>query len=117
MKKNEKRLISFLTNPELSDSDFREIAMLVTSRDIRRYLDFAWSLRRQLDSGGYPDEHSPSFEDEVYRKVSQILLEQARLRKGKAIQFLLRELDYNRKIPARSSFRRVIAMLLEGIDG
>src|SRR5687768_4063567 len=117
MRKNEKRIVAFLVDPEKTDSDFDEIASLLSSSRVGMFLELAWNIRRQLDRGHPGNDRGFTLEGEVYRKVAELLLEDSRLPKGKAIDLLLKELRYPKPLPERVSFRRAIGILLKDVDG
>ena len=111
MNKLEKKLIAYLIDPDLTDTQFREAAHTLTSGKLHRVIDAAWELRRHMRHLLGGDSESP-LDEELYDRISALLLREAEMKVPQALDALALELGREERFPAKSSLRGGLIQLL-----
>lgn len=116
------RLIWFLADPATTDSQFDALARWLTEGGLPECLDAAWNLRqasKQVDKAN-GRRYSPilnrrepvnSAEDAFVAEVGRLLRDEAHLTARAAIEALLHDLDVDRHMPERISFKEAVLRL------
>jgi hypothetical protein len=116
MKTFEQKLVMLLSDPQLTDAQFRDAARLLTGERLYRTIRAAEELRshmRHLFRNGREEE----VDDDLYLRLKSLLLTESGMKPIDALRALARELDLNEQFPAKSSFRKGLARLLQSGDG
>ncbi len=118
MKKIEQRLILFLSDPSVTDSEFSELAHALESSRVQRFLSTAWEIRKQLerDSRELPSPQDRSPDEMALREIERMLLIESRIPKGVAVRMLADKLNYNKPLPSRFSFHGAVLSFMREFD-
>ena len=118
MKTIEQKLVLFLADPKISDSEFSELARALESPRVQRLLAAAWEIRKQLDrdSRDYPSTESRDPDERALREIERLLLVEARIPKGVAVRMLAEKLEYQKPLPSRFSFHGAVLDFIHGFD-
>lgn len=114
MKTIEQKLVMLLADPQLSESQFRDAAHFLSSGHLYRVIQSAEELRRHMRHLFRGEEDINS---ELYERLKEILLRDAKLKSADALRALARELDFDERFPVKGSFRQGLVHLLKNGDG
>ena len=92
MKKTEQRILHFLINPDISDSEFRSIGSLLMSESLPELLEFASQIR----SANSPKNSNRS-ESRVFDEIEMLLRREVRAPVSVAMKMIYKEM--NIKVP------------------
>ncbi len=118
MKKIEQRFVLFLSDPNISDSEFSDLARALESSHVTRLLETAWDIRKQLDRDSRDllssKDRSPA--EMALREIERMLLVESGIPKGVAIRMLSDKLGYEKPLPSRASFHSAVLTFLRDFD-
>ena len=120
-------LIEFLASPDRPDAEFKAITRLLTSEDVSRCISAAERLRKMRKDvlQDFGDDTSlataahgmTALEREIYRRLRDVLLDQAGLTQSQAINALGAALPEAKHPPDKRNLRDAIRYFLTLVDG